>query len=81
MGLALCPPAMRGPDHCAQFCAHHQTRPSVMECRRIAGKPYWTRHQWHLVIIGHIPSKSLFLRATSTWAQGVRGSNPRAPTN
>jgi len=27
-----------------------------------------------------VPGKLLNLRATSTWAQGVRGSNPRAPT-
>jgi hypothetical protein len=27
---------------CAQFCAHHQTLPSVPECRDAAGKPWWT---------------------------------------
>jgi hypothetical protein len=30
--------------NCAQFCAHHQTLPSVIECRGIAGNPCWARH-------------------------------------
>src|ERR1035441_6577947 len=66
---------------CAQFCAHHQARLSVMDCRGIAEKPCQTSHLWYSVTSGHCPCKLLVLRATSTWAQGVRGSNPRAPTN
>ena len=66
---------------CAQFCAHHQTPPSVTECHSLAGNPYWTRHLCHSVTTGRNPCKLLVLRATITWAQGVRGSNPRAPTN
>jgi hypothetical protein len=67
-------------DRCAQFCAHHQTLPSVTECRGTAGKPCWTGHLSHSVSIRSSPCKSLIPRATITWAQGVRGSNPRAPT-
>jgi len=79
--LRDCGVALRALSICAQFCAHHQTRPSGMDCRCIVGKPCGTRHRWYSITIGHITSKSLVLRATNPWAQGVRGSNPRAPTN
>src|SRR5436190_11388198 len=35
----------------------------------------------HSVLPLPIPCKLLILRASSTWAQGVVGSNPIAPTN
>ena len=31
-------------EDCAQFCAHHQTLPSVTECGDNAGKPCLTRY-------------------------------------
>ena len=36
------PRALKQCSHCAQFCAHHQTRPSATDCHGIAEKPCWT---------------------------------------
>jgi len=53
----------------------------VTECRFAGRKALQTRHSWHSVTNRSVLSKLLVLRATSTWAQGVVGSNPIAPTN
>ena len=66
---------IQDPADCAQFCAHHQTLPSVTECRSIAGKPCWTRNLSHSVTTGHIPSKLLVLRAATATNQKVGSSN------
>jgi hypothetical protein len=65
---------------CAQFCAHHQTLPSVTACRSIAGKPCWTRRLSHSVTTGHIQSKVLVLRAATPFKAWVDGSSPSALT-
>ena len=51
---------------CAQFCAHHQTLPSVTDCQVIGAKACWTRHLWHVVAIHRTPCKLLILRARRT---------------
>ena len=66
--------------HCAQFCAHHQTLPSVTECKDTAGKPLWTRHLSRSVAIRSIPCKSLILRASSPYKEEAAGSSPALPT-
>ena len=38
-------------------------------------------HLSHSIAIGSTPYKLLIPRAAITWAQGVGGSNPLAPTN
>jgi hypothetical protein len=64
-----------GCEDCAQFCAHHQTRPSVMACCCLTGKPCWTSHLWHFVAIRSDRPKSLILCAAMATNQKVGSPN------
>jgi hypothetical protein len=67
-------------NRCAQFCAYHQTLPSVTECCRVAEKSCWARHLSQFVAIHSAQCKSLIFRAASPFKAWVDGSSSSALT-